>query len=155
MSLAAQIKFYRRLVEAYPGAHLYIALDNWPDHSHPDVLAALEPQRFRWPLHRSRQWPIDPHPKAKRLNLPIQLLPLPIYASWTNPIEKVWRKLSQDILHVHRLADHWDTLRERVAHFLDSYARGSQELLRYVGLQDLDKLYRHAFPDLTPATPYT
>ncbi len=153
VSLTAQIRFYRRLSAAYPGARLYVALDNWPDHFHPDVLAALEPQQFPWPLHLPRQWPTEPRPQAKHWNLPVQLLPLPTYASWTNPIEKLWRKLYQEVLHVHHYADRWDQLRQLVEHFLAQYVGGSQDLLRYVGLQDLDKLYRHAFAD--PALPTT
>ncbi len=155
ITLATQIRFYRRLVEAYPGAQLYVALDNWPDHFHPEVLAALEPQHFPWPVHLPRQWPREPRPRAKRWNLPIQLLPLPTYASWTNPIEKLWRQLHQEVLHLHRYADRWSELRCLVGHFLDQYANGSAALLRYVGLQDLDKLYRHAFPELPPLTPVT
>ena len=37
--------------------------------------------------------------------LPIQLVPLPTYASWCNPIEKLWRQLRQELLHLHRFAD--------------------------------------------------
>jgi len=73
--------------------------------------------------------------------MPIQLLPLPTYASWTNPQEKVWRHLQQGELHLHRLANQWDQLKERVCNHLDQFKDGSPELLRYVGLTKTSKLY--------------
>lgn len=71
---------------------------------------------------------------AKATELGIGLLWLPTYAPWTNPIEKMWRWLKQVLLHNHRLAADFDTLKERVRQFLDSFADGSEALLRYVGL---------------------
>jgi hypothetical protein len=62
------------------------------------------------------------------------MLCLPTYASWCNPIEKLWRWLEQDILHLHRLSDDWAALKQAVACFLDGFADQSLELLRYVGL---------------------
>jgi transposase len=35
----------------------------------------------------------------------IVLVPLPTYAPWTNPVEKVWRKLCQEVLHLHEFVD--------------------------------------------------
>ena len=69
------------------------------------------------------------------LKLPIQIVPLPTYASWCNPIEKLWRKLRQDVTHLHRWADDLETFRTEIDRFLDQFARGSLELLRYVGLE--------------------
>ena len=105
------IACYRRLVEAYPQAeHIYAIQDNWSIHKHPEVLAALQ------------QWP--------------QIKPvwLPTYAPWLNPIEKLWRWLKQDVLKMHRLAEDWRAVRDRVRQFLDQFADGSQRLLEYVGL---------------------
>ena len=68
------------------------------------------------------------------LQLPIQLIPLPTYASWTNPIEKLWRKGKQEVLHLHRWATQLQVLREEFLRFLAQYALGSLDLLRYVGL---------------------
>lgn len=59
---------------------------------------------------------------------------LPTYAPWTNPIEKVWRKLHQDILHLHGFGDDWDGLRRRISDWLSLFVNGSTDLLRYVGL---------------------
>jgi len=85
-------QFYLDLRAAYPQAErLYVIQDNWPLHFHPDVLVALEPQRTRWPLRRPPNWPQAPSSGAVRrwggLALPIQIVPLPTYASWLNPIE--------------------------------------------------------------------
>jgi hypothetical protein len=138
--LADIVTFYRTLVTAYPqAARLYVIQDNWPQHFHPDVLVALEPQQCRWPYYRPPSWSDTPSAEAVRrwgkLRLPIQALPLPTYAPWENPIEKLWRKLKQNELHLHRLADHLEELRARVVGFLDQYAGGSDALLDYVGLR--------------------
>lgn len=136
------IKFYEMVRQAYPQAErIYLILDNWPVHFHPDVLAALEPQQTPWELKTPPDWPAEPSPKAKRLNLPIQLTPLPTYASWANPQEKVWRHLRQEKLHLHRLADQWDELKRGICEHLDQFKEGSQDLLRYIGLTINSKLY--------------
>lgn len=142
ISINQMVKFHQALRADYPNAEtIYVAEDNWPVHHHPDVLAALEPQRTRWELPVPPSWPKEMSKKAKRLDLPIQLLPLPTYASWCNPIEKFWRLLNEDILHLHRLADDWQKLKEKVKEFLDRFREGSKDLLRYVGLTPNSKLY--------------
>jgi transposase len=134
IGVPALISFYRALVEAYPGRQIYLVQDNWPVHFHPDVLAALEPQTSPFPFFRPPSWPSEPSPNAKRLQLPIQLVTLPTYASSHNPIEKLWRWLKQDVLHLHRHADDLPALRALVLGFLRKFEHESQELLRYVGL---------------------
>jgi hypothetical protein len=139
IELGTLVRFYQTLCRAYPEAErLYLIQDNWPQHFHPDVLVALEPQESPWPWYRPANWASEPSPAAQHrwsaLHLPIQLVPLPTYASWTNPIEKLWRKLKDEVLHLHRLADRLEELREQVAHFLEQFAHGSSALLRYVGL---------------------
>ena len=103
---------YLQAVEAcYPQAQrIYVALDNWPVHFQPDVLHAL---------HHSK----------------LSLLFLPTYSPWLNPIEKVWRKLKQEVLHLHRLSSRWKQLQERVEQWLVQYDQPSPDLLRYVGLR--------------------
>jgi hypothetical protein len=133
------VRFHQQICQAYRGAErIYVIQDNWPIHFHPDVLVALEPQESRWPIYRPKNWPEEASaPAVKRWGqwaLPIQLVPLPTYASWTNPIEKLWRWLRQEVLHLHRLADRLEELRAEVRRFLDRFALGSLELLRYVGL---------------------
>jgi hypothetical protein len=108
--VATLIRYYRALEAEYPAAEtIYLAQDNWPVHFLPAVTGALEGTKIR-------------------------LLRLPTYAPWTNPIEKVWRKLYQDVLHQHDFADRWKDLQAAVEAWLQQWANGSMELLRYVGL---------------------
>lgn len=102
-------RFLAKLRRAYPGRRLILIWDNWPVHHHPEVLAAASA-------------------------LEIELLWLPTYAPWTNPIEKLWRWLKQDLLHQHGKADRWQELRAEVGAWLDRFATPSPALLRYVGL---------------------
>jgi hypothetical protein len=58
---------------------------------------------------------------------------LPTYAPWLNRIEKLWRYLRQEVLHLHQEED-FGSLHAHVNTFLDQFAGGSQHLLWYVGL---------------------
>lgn len=108
------VHYYQALEAAYPEAErIYLIQDNWPVHFHPDVIAALRGSR-------------------------IVCLPLPTYAPWTNPIEKVWRKLYQEVLHLHDFADRWDDLKLAVSQWCEQSAGPSPDLLRYVGLACVD-----------------
>ena len=144
------VGFYQALREAHPEAErIYAAQDNWPVHFHPDVLCALEEQSRPFPFHPAKHWSTQPTPKAKKKwggwGLPIQIVPLPTYAPWTNPIEKLWRWGKQEVLHLHPWADQLQELRERFGCFLERFAQGSAELLRYIGLEDPMKLYHSAW----------
>ena len=133
--IACLTAFWYQLRQEYPDAEtIYAVVDNWPVHFHPDVLAPLQAQNLPFPPTLPANWPTQHSTNAKVDNLPIQLLCLPTYASWLNPIEKLWRWLKQDILHLHRLADTWPQLKQRVDHFLANFSHGSTELLSYVGL---------------------
>lgn len=102
--------FYQRLRGHYPKAQtIYVIQDNWFVHFHPQVIEAA----------RTAQ---------------VDVVPLPTYSPWLNPIEKLWRQLRQEVLHMHRLSDQWEQLQQRVMKFLESLAGGSQSLLHYVGL---------------------
>jgi hypothetical protein len=141
--VAALLEFYRQVVAAYPGAaRLYVIQDNWPVHFHPDLLVALEPQECPWPWPRPANWPTEPSAAARRRwggwRLPIQLVPLPTYASWLNPAEKLWRWLRQEVVHHHPWADDPPALQQAALRFLARFATGSPDLLRYAGLQTHD-----------------
>jgi transposase len=115
------IACYRRLVEAYPRARrLYAIQDNWSIHKHPEVVGALK----AWPQ--------------------VEPVWLPTYAPWLNPIEELWRWLRQDVLKLHRLADDWKALRQRVWSLLDQFRHGSQRLLEDVGLLGSGQVARMA-----------
>ena len=110
---AALIALFRQALTAYPQAErIFIVLDNWPVHFHPDVLAALQ-------------------------DSPIELVRLPTYAPWTNPIEKLWHWLYKDLLHLHPFAHDWEQLQQHVSAWLAQFRLGSLPLLRYVGLYPL------------------
>jgi transposase len=144
--------FYDMIVEDYLVSYpqldtIYMVQDNWPVHYHPDLLIALQPQHFQFPIHVPGNWPNEPSAKARRYaekrkaesktkleKLPIKILQLPTYASWANPIEKLWRWVRQSVIHLHRLSDKWDRLKQRIRDFILSFRKGSNELLRYVGL---------------------
>ena len=109
--------FYSQLHRAYPAENLiYVIQDNWNVHTHPDVLAAL-----------------GKYPRIK----PVWL---PTYAPWLNPIEKLWRWVRQDVLKMHRWVEDWPLVKQRVRAFLNQFAHGSPDLLRYVGLVGKGKL---------------
>lgn len=137
-SLDQVIPFLGQVAAAYPGHHLTVVLDTWPVHVPPDVLGALEPQTSAFPLLGAANWSPVPSPQAQRRwgdwALPIQLVQLPSYAPWTNPIEKVWRTLRQDLGHLHPYADDLPTLRARIDAWFAPYQQPSPDLLRYVGL---------------------
>jgi transposase len=118
------IQFYRQLAQRYPQAQrIYLIQDNWNVHGHPDVLKALA------------DWP------------QLQLLGLPTYAPWLNPIEKLWRWVRQAVLRLHRSVSDWPGLRQRVRDFLDQFQHGADALLQYVGLigeGQLAKVIRNA-----------
>lgn len=127
--------FWYDLRRDYPDADtIYVVVDNWPVHFHPDVLAPLQAQDFPFPETLPLHWQAEPSARAKVDDLPIQLLCLPTYSSWLNPIEKLWRWLKQEVLHRHRHSDNWPALNQRVNQSLDGFSHGSTELLRYVGL---------------------
>lgn len=105
----ALAQLYRQLRQVYPERRIFVVQDNCNFHSSQQVLAT-----------------------AKELD--IQPVYLPTYASWLNPIEKLWRWLKADVLHGHEFAADPDRLRQAVADFLDQFAEGSPALLRYVGL---------------------
>lgn len=104
-------RFYHRIRVAYPQAEtIYVAQDNWPVHFLPEVVGPLAGGPFR-------------------------LLRLPTYAPWTNPIEKVWRKLQQELLPMHDFGDDWAGLQAAVSQWLAQAADDPESLRRYTGLR--------------------
>lgn len=143
LSVPALVGFYTEVAAAYPGAErIDVILDNWPVHFHPDLLVALQPQEFAFPVPRPPSWPTEPSAEAVRkwggLDLPIRLVQLPTYAPWLNPIEQLWRWLRRDVAHLHPWADDLPGLREAADRFLARFADPSPELLRAVGLESHD-----------------
>jgi len=85
-------RYFRLVEKRSPKAErITIALDNWPVHFHPFVLEELAKRHSR-----------------------IELLPLPTYAPWTNPTEKVWGLLAKDVLNQHEFVEDWPGLKQAV-----------------------------------------
>lgn len=127
--------FYAQMATAYPQADtIFVVQDNWPVHVHPDVLARLQAQRSPFWPHVPDNWPTQPSRRAVHDTLPIQFCFLPTYSPWLNPIEKLWRWVRQQVLHLHRLSDDWERLKQLVLDFIAQFHLGSLPLLHYVGL---------------------
>lgn len=111
IDVAQLVAFLADIRRAFPAVPIiHVIQDNWHNvHFHPDQVAAAE-------------------------RLGIDLVPLPTYASWLNPVEKAGRKFRQEVIHMHRQSDDWPLLKGRVCQFWDQFANGSSDLLRYVGL---------------------
>jgi transposase len=108
--------FYAQVRSAYPGIErIYLVQDNWPIHKLPQVTQAAHDHR-------------------------LTSLYLPSYASWLNPIEKLWRWLRQDVIHSHQQSGQFKILRQQVAAFFEQFADGSYKLLHYVGLFTKEEL---------------
>jgi transposase len=105
-------RYFYFVEKQYPDAKvIYIALDNWPVHFHAYVQEHLA-----------------------KIHSRIRFLPLPTYAPWTNPQEKVWLKLSREILTQHPRGNQFHELKEEIKDWLQREREGSAELLHEVGL---------------------
>ena len=104
------LRFYQEVEQSYPAAQqIFLIQDNWPVHWHPDLVAGLRGSK-------------------------LTLVALPTYAPWLNPVEKIWRKLYQAVLHLHPWVNAWEQLQATVQAWLEQWADGSTDLLRSVGL---------------------
>ncbi len=103
-------QFFRRLRQVYgPSKKLFLIWDNWPVHAHERLQKVARQER-------------------------IEVVFLPTYSPWLNPIEKVWKKLEEEVLRLHRKSRDWEGLKQEVWEFFLPFRTPSRELLRYVGL---------------------
>ena len=103
-------QFLESLRDQYPNVKIYLVLDNWHNvHRHPITIAKLQ-------------------------ELGIIALWQPTYMPQSNPIERLWWHLSEQLLRIHRYSDDWQQLKQRVSDWLDQFLRPSQKLLEMVGL---------------------
>jgi putative transposase len=112
IGIKALCQFMHTVREFYgPDKRIVLIWDNWPIHKHEAVLNAAADNK-------------------------IEILFVPTYAPWTNPIEKLWRKLKQEMICMHAYHDktQWPQLCQRVKEFMERLQTPSQETLNYVGL---------------------
>lgn len=128
--------FYTEICQRYTNMErIYLIQDNWSTHFQANLLDALLPQKVSFVKPRPPNWTGKLSKKIGDLKkLPIEIIQLPTYAPWTNPIEKLWRWARQSVLHLHRHCDDWQTLKNKVIAFMSQFIGGSQTLLHYVGL---------------------
>jgi hypothetical protein len=139
-----QVCFHRCLIATSDAGVLF--QDEMGYYRQPTLSTAYEQRGHRQPLAERSYHSNTPYRITATLNaLTGQLVLLPTYAPWTNPIEKLWRWLRQDVIHLHRYADRWDELKQLVGTFRDRFRDGSQDLLRYVGLTAKSHLYGEFF----------
>lgn len=135
-TLVALHTFYTQICQRYRNAErIYLIQDNRAIHFHANLSAALLPQTTSFAKPVPGNWSDTPSKKMGKLEkLPIEILQLPTYAPWTNPIEKLWRWARQAVIHLHRLSNESTALQEKVIDFMERFKGGSLELLHYVGL---------------------
>lgn len=145
ISVSALVEFFKQLSQKHQGKTIYIVLDNWTVHWHPDVRAALEPQHYPFTMDLPKSWQhLKARKKYRNLNLPIQLVYLPTYASWLNPIEKVWKWLKQDVIHLHRMTDDFIALKTRVLEWFTKPTHSAEQILKFIGLKAEDGIFSQA-----------
>ena len=128
--------FYTQICQRYPKIErIYLIQDNRAIHFHANLIDALLPQTTTFAKPTPPKWTGKQSNKIGKLaKLPIEIVQLPTYASWTNPIEKLWRWVRQSVIHLHRLSNDWQALQDEVLAFMEQFKGESQQLLRYVGL---------------------
>ncbi len=90
ITVAKICDFLETLRQAYPNKKIYLVLDNWHNvHNNPKTIAKLD-------------------------ELGIVALWQPTYMPQSNPIERLWWHLSEQLLRVHRLSDKFNKLKEKV-----------------------------------------
>jgi hypothetical protein len=137
VTVPAFVAFLKEVAQRYAGLEVvYLVVDNWPVHFHPDVIEALRPQQCPYPYPLPAAWrDIKPSGKYASLQLNIELVPLPTYASWLNPVEKVWKWLKRELLHNHAFAGNFNELKELVGRFLIKVKDLGHIMLSAVGLR--------------------
>lgn len=136
MTIQHFINFLKLVVEDYPQADkIYMPVDGWPIHFHPSVQAALVTQEQPFEPKLPPSWKkVKPDPEYAELNLPIQMVSLPTYASWLNPIEKLWKLLKKEVLHLFPNPNNFNELQLRINRFFEEFEQDSLRLLKFCGL---------------------
>lgn len=111
VTVARLVQNVSKISSWYPDAEkIYLVWDNWPVHAHEKVRKALERQKR------------------------VEVIWLPTYSPWLNPIEKLWRRVRQRVSHAHPWCDDFREFRSQVRAEFETFSAGSKELMKYVGL---------------------
>jgi hypothetical protein len=120
-------------------------------------LRALEPQRQPAGGSRPGMGRRTPSVRAVRragdVRLPIRRMPLPTHASSRNPIEKLWRRMRQEVTRVHRWATDLDQLRNRLDAVCASFATGSSKAFTVCRSRIAEYLFKDHKPYLRSGKP--
>jgi transposase len=117
ISVVCLLKFYQQVLDHYPDALLiYLIQDNWPNHKHEKVREFLAA-----------------HPR-------LQVVFLPTYSPWLNPLEKLWRWVRQTFCHAHPFSDDFREFKLQLKQCLADGAQKGTEMLGYCGLTN-SKIY--------------
>lgn len=145
ISVATLVEFFKHLSQKHQGKTVYVVLDNWTVHWHPDVREALEPQLYPFSMVLPKSWQqLKARKKYVNMNLPIQLIYLPSYASWLNPIEKIWKWLKQDVIHLHRMTDDFLSLKAKVLEWFNKPTHSAEQILKFIGLKASEGIFAKA-----------
>lgn len=134
----AIVRMLESLVQKHGEEQVHVVLDNAPIHFHQDVLDQLASQEWPFKFKSAPNW--APPEEAARATgeLNVQLLPLPTYSPWLNPIEKLWKMLRERVLHLHPWAQDPSKCKRAVKDFFQALAHGFQgELRSYTGLDSI------------------
>ncbi len=112
ISVKVLCQYYIQLAQAYPDCpRLCVVQDNWPIHTHPEVLQTIA--------------------RLQR----IEMVFLPTYAPYLNPEEKVWRWTKQHLVHTHPYCDDFNQFKQQITAALNDADRHRPTILKYCGLQ--------------------
>lgn len=129
------LSFLRHVRERYSESRrIWVVVDNYSIHFHADVLKQLEEQVWPWEWIVPKHYPKFDEKTRVKEPMAIQLVPLPTYSPWLNPIEKLWKMLRQRLVYNHPWGGKPNQLIAAINEFFKQLRHGSEELLRYVGL---------------------
>lgn len=116
IKLPVLCKFIEEIRQIYSDVKIYILMDNW------------------YKMHDNE--------KFLRLLKDLNITPVytPTYTPEANPIERLWWKLTKEVIYHHRLSENWQLFKERITLWLEQFKRPSADILRQLGLTHTNRL---------------
>lgn len=104
-------RFFGSVLSLYRDAKkIYLIWDNWPVHYHEEVMKVL-----------------NSYPR-------VEIVGLPTYSPWLNPMEKVWKMTRHELSHAHPWSDDFREFKKQVRGKFLELSNRPEEVLKYVGL---------------------